>query len=141
MRYLAIDPGAKRTGLAIADDQTAIATPLEVIETGSETERLRRIQQAITREQPDALVLGLPMNMDDTEGPAAKLSRAFAKQLEEATGLTVHLTDERLTSDAADAQMAQSGLTHKQKKQRRDALAAAVLLQNFLSNPGQTESH
>ncbi|QDU72675.1 Holliday junction resolvase RuvX [Mucisphaera calidilacus] len=132
-RYLAIDPGGKRTGLALGDDLTKLASPLDVIQTASPTERLRQIRDAIEREQPDELVLGLPLNMDGSEGPAAKAARLFADELREATQLEVHLADERLTSDVADQQMARTGLTHKQKKQLRDALAAATLLQDFLN--------
>lgn len=133
MRYLAIDPGGKRTGLALGDDVSRLASPLEVIETGSPVERMRRIRKVVDQEQPDALVLGLPLNMDGTEGPAAKGARAFAEELRSETGLEVHLADERLTSAKADEQMARTGLTHKQKKQLRDALAAAALLQDFLT--------
>ncbi|MEQ9461068.1 MAG: Holliday junction resolvase RuvX [Phycisphaeraceae bacterium] len=133
MRYLAIDPGARRTGLAVGDDETGIASPLEVIDTASEVERMRRVHSAIASEEPDALVLGLPFNMDGSEGPAAKRARAYAEVLSKATGLHVHLADERLTSAVADEQMARTGLTHKQKKQLRDALAAAALLRSFLA--------
>ena len=73
MRYLAIDLGARRTGLATGDDETGIVSPGAVITTASATERLRQIGVAVRDEQPDALVLGLPLNMDGTAGPAAKL--------------------------------------------------------------------
>jgi putative Holliday junction resolvase len=70
--------------------------------------------------------------MDGSEGPRARACREFARQLADRTGRTVHLVDERLTTAAADWSMSQSGLTHKQKKARRDAIAAAALLQGFL---------
>lgn len=133
MRYLAIDAGDKRTGLAVGDDVTGIATPLEVIVTASPVERLRLIRLAIEDQGPSALVLGLPLNMDGTEGPAAKKTRAFGKQLAVVTKLPVHYADERLSSVAADAQMARTGLTHKGKKERRDALAAAAILRQWLA--------
>jgi len=82
---------------------------------------------------PGELVIGLPINMDGTEGPGAKQAREFAARIERATGRTVHLFDERLTSADADWTMARSGLTHKQKKRRRDALAAAAMLQSFFA--------
>ncbi len=131
MRYLAIDLGAKRTGLATGDDESRIASPLTTIDTAADQERWRQLTKIIEVEQPDALVLGLPLNMDDTEGPAAQAARAFAEQLAQRFNLPVHLQDERLTSAAADAQMARTGLTHAQKKQRRDALAAAAILRAF----------
>jgi putative Holliday junction resolvase len=132
MRYLAIDPGDKRTGLAVGDDETNIVTPIGAIVHGSDNERLALLRKAVEQQQPDALVVGLPLNMDDTEGPAARKARALGDQLRDVFDLPVHLVDERLTSYQADQQMSQSGLTHAQKKARRDALAAAAILRDFL---------
>ena len=134
MRYLCIDLGDKRTGVAAGDDVTGIATPIEVVNTANPGERLRQLVSLIEREGPDALVVGLPLNMDDSEGPSAKKVRAFIQELAAATKLTVHAHDERLTSVEADEQMAMSGLTHKQKKARRDALAAAAILRGFFES-------
>ncbi len=131
MRYLAIDLGDKRTGVAIGDDQTGIVTPHDVVNTASADERLVQLKRLINEEGPDVLVVGLPLNMDGTAGPQADKCKAFAQQLGEATSIPVHLHDERLTSAEADEHMAMSGLTHKQKKARRDALAAAVILRSF----------
>ena len=133
MRYLAIDLGARRTGLATGDDETGIVSPGAVITTTSATERLRQIGVAVRNEQPDALVLGLPLNMDGTAGPAAKLNQELAATLREQFNLEVHLVDERLTSADANEQMARTGLTRGQKKARRDALAAANILRRFLN--------
>jgi putative Holliday junction resolvase len=132
MRYLAIDLGEKRTGLAIGDDVTGIASPLDVIRTSSAEQRLVEIAHAVDEQGPGALVVGAPLNMDGTKGPAAEKAQVFADELGERFGLPVYLYDERLTSVAADDQMAQTGLTHGQKKARRDALAAAVILDGFL---------
>ena len=142
MRYICIDLGDKRTGLAVGDAVTRLATPLSVLEV-SITERdgealLDAITRAINEQvSPHAkcdLVVGLPLNMDGTEGPRSKLVRSFAARL--GAGLlparTMHFQDERLTSAAADWQMARSGMTRKQKKQHRDALAAAAILSDFL---------
>lgn len=131
MRYLAIDCGQRRTGLAVGDDETRIATPLRVVEASSPALRLALIARAAADEQADALVLGLPLNMDGSEGRPAREARAMARQLERATGLRVMLVDERLSSHEADARLAGRGLTHGAKKQRRDAIAAAVILQTY----------
>ena len=133
MRYLAIDLGEKRTGLAVGDDGTGIASPVGVINTSGEDERLRQLGLAIEEQGPDALVVGSPINMDGSESPGVTRARAVAKELTERFGLPVHLFDERLTSEDADEQMAQTGLTRGQKKARRDALAAAAILRNFLA--------
>jgi len=137
MRYLAIDLGDKRTGVAGGDDGTGIATPLEVINTANPAERMRQLVAMIEREGPDALVVGLPLNMDGSEGPSARKVRAFIEELSAKTSIPVHAHDERLTSVEADEQMAMSGLTHKQKKARRDAMAAAAILRGYFEGLSQ----
>lgn len=138
MRYLSIDLGDKRTGLAVGDDETCIVSPLEVIQAPIDPPNLLidRIKKAIDEQGADAIVLGLPLNMDGTEGPRAKITRAVGEVLREQLGLPIHYEDERLTSAAADWSMAGSGLTHAQKKNRRDAMAAAVILNTFLVSRG-----
>lgn len=137
MRYLAIDLGERRTGLATGDDETGFATPYDVITTGSDAQRLAELVKVIGREEPDAVVVGLPLNMDGTEGPGAKRARALGAAIAQRCGVTVHFADERLSSAAADDQMARTGLTHGQKKARRDALAAAAILRGFLAMRGK----
>lgn len=133
MRYLAIDLGDKRTGLAVGDDVTRQAGPVDVIHTSDPGELLRSIRRAIEDQGPDALVVGVPYNIDGTAGPAAKKCLALIALLQQSTGLPVHPMDERLTTFQADDMLKQSGLTHKQKKERRDALAAAAILSDFLA--------
>ncbi len=132
MRYLCIDPGDKRTGFALGDNITRIATPLDVITTSSDEQRLASILRVIEENDPGELVLGLPLNMDGSEGPQAIKMRTLAKQIADRSGLEVHLFDERLTSYAAEAQLSELDLTRGGKKQRRDALAAAIILRDFL---------
>lgn len=134
-RYLAIDPGEKRTGLAVGDDLLKIASPVDVIHATGPEPLLRALAEAIDTHNPDELVIGIPLNMDGSPGPAAEKARALAQLLRQHTGLAVHEVDERLSSFAADQWMNQSGLTHKQKKARRDALAAAAILNDFLQGP------
>lgn len=133
MRYLAIDLGEKRTGLAVGGDQTGIVTPLDVIETTNLNERIRRISLAVADQGVNELVLGLPLNMDGSEGDAAKSVRGLKGFLEQRFGIPVHLMDERLSSADADDKMSRSGLTRGKKKTRRDALAAAAILRDFLA--------
>lgn len=142
MRYLAIDLGDKRTGLALGDSETRLATPVEVLHIPVTEREGQALLDALTRaigehlgeRSAGELVIGLPFNMDGSEGSRAKVVRAFASRLATATKRTVHFQDERLTSADADWQMAQSGLTHKQKKERRDAIAAAAILRDFLES-------
>jgi len=132
MRYLAIDPGGKRTGFAVGDDITRIATPIAVVEAATDEARLAAILRAVEENEPGELVLGLPLNMDGSESPGTKQARALAATLTQRTGLAVHLVDERLTSYAAESQLSDLDLTRGGKKQRRDAIAAALILRDFL---------
>jgi len=130
MRYLAIDYGNKRTGLAICDHSETIASPLAVIV--SRKELLNRIIDIVKTENVDAIVLGLPLNMDDSAGPQAKLVRKFADQLKKHLDLPIHFQDERLSTFGAEQKLADFDFTRKKKKQRLDAIAAADILQTFL---------
>lgn len=132
MRYLSIDLGGKRTGLAIGSDVLGVATPLSVVEGQDDDARLHGIAEAIDEHAPDALVLGLPLNMDDSEGDAAQNTRRFARLLAERFGLQVHLVDERLSSFEADAST--KGQTGKQRRKApaQDAVAAKLILERFL---------
>lgn len=146
-RLIAIDLGDKRTGLALADTITRIASPAGLLEIPIAERDGEKLLGAIVSaiddlvgSSPADLVVGLPINMDGSEGPRAKLVRAFADRIAERTKRTVHFQDERQSSMAANDRMAQTGLTHKQKKARRDAIAAVVILQRFLDAPADDPS-
>jgi putative holliday junction resolvase len=139
VRYLCIDLGDKRTGLALGDAQTRLVSPIGVIEVSIAIHAgealLTALAKAIDEQlgtSPGELVVGLPINMDDSEGQRAKLVRAFGARIGAKVSRVVHFQDERLTSAAADWSMARSGMTRGEKKQRRDALAAAAILNDFL---------
>ena len=132
MRYLAIDLGAKRTGLAVGGDATGIVTPVGVITAAGDGELMREIARAIAEHGVDELVMGLPLNMDGTEGGPAERVRALKGFIEQRHGIPVNLQDERLTTFEADEQMVGRGLTRGKKKNLRDALAAAAILRDFL---------
>ena len=134
MRYLAIDIGERRTGFALGDSELGLVQPLEVIEHAHAADMHGAIDRVIAEHQPDEVVIGLPINMDDTEGPAAKKMRDTAATISQRIGLPVRLFDERLTSFEADARMAQSGRTHAEKKRVRDAIAAATLLEDYFAS-------
>ena len=134
-RFLGVDLGDRRTGLALGDDATGLGAPIGRIDVPASRrdELVGAVADAAREQEADAIVVGLPVNMDGTEGPRARLSRDFAAALGARSGLEVHLHDERLTSAEADWAMAGGGLTHKQKKARRDAIAAAAMLRDFLA--------
>jgi putative Holliday junction resolvase len=130
MRYLAIDYGTKHTGLAICDPAETIASPLAVIH--GQKELLEKIAEIVKREGVEAIVLGLPLNMDDSQGAQAKLVFKFAEQLKARLDIPIHFQDERLSSFAAEGKLVSSEFTRKKKRQRLDAIAAAEILQAFL---------
>ncbi len=131
MRYLAIDHGQKRTGLAVSDASETLVSPHSVIATTSSQELLRQILLVLNSEEIDAIVVGLPMNMDGTEGPRAKQVRQFVSMLQQQTEKCVDLHDERLSSFEADHLAGDLELTRKKKKKRLDAIAAAAILRSF----------
>ena len=130
MRYLAIDYGEKRTGLAICDAGETIAAPLAVIQT--QREPLKKIADIVRMENVKAIVLGLPLNMDDSEGPQTKLVLKFAEQLKQHLDIPIHFQDERLSSFSAEEKLAPADFTRDKKRKRLDAVAAAVILEAFL---------
>ena len=137
MRYLAVDLGDRRTGLAAGDDVLRIVQPVEVLQVPRGPALMDALAKAVDRHGPDALVVGLPINMDGTEGAAAKAVREFGAALAARTRLQVHFADERLTSFEADERMARTGRTHREKRELRDALAACAILEGFLKSvPG-----
>ena len=137
MRYLAIDYGLKRVGLAICDAGETIVSPLQLLKVDpSRPQRLiEQIERIVTEHQVEAVVVGLPLNMDDSEGQQAQLTRRFVKRLCETVNKPVHFQDERLSSEAADGMLAESGLSKKKRKEKRDMLAACEILNDFLNQP------
>jgi putative Holliday junction resolvase len=136
MRYLAVDLGAKRTGLAAGDDVVGLVQPVEVLMVPRGPALLDALARAVERHGPDELVVGLPLNMDGTEGGATADVRAFGAALAGRVELPVHFHDERLSSFEADQRMARSGRTHREKKELRDALAACAILESWLAERG-----
>ena len=137
MRTLAIDLGTRRVGLALSDEGARFATPLDVLEVSSPDQAVPAILTVIQKESIQRIVLGLPLNMDDTQGPAARATLRWGHRLATESKLPVIYVDERLSSFAAEQTLierkrAGEKLTRKSKRQRLDALAAASFLQAFL---------
>ena len=137
MRTLAIDLGTRRVGLALSDEGGRFATPLEVLTVSAPEQALAQILPLIKKEAVRQIVLGLPLNMDDTLGPAARSTLAWGRQLATQSNTPVLFVDERLSSFAAeqtllDRKKAGEKLTRQKKKQQLDAVAAASFLQQYL---------
>ncbi len=135
-KWLGVDYGTQRIGVAVGDTRNAIAGPLTMVPATSDKEVFATLAKIADEQGAEGIVVGWPLNMDDTEGPQGKLTREFASRLAKSTGLDVRMWDERLTSFAAD-QMLAGLFTRKKKKQRQDAIAAATILQDFFAADGQ----
>ena len=130
---LGIDLGGKRTGLAFAETLSGLVMPIEVLHASEGPELDSALDNAIREHGPHRLVVGLPLNMDGTEGPAAQKSRAMGENLQQRHGLPVEYQDERLTSFAAEADLAERKLNRRAKKNVADAHAAAEILRDWLA--------
>ena len=130
MRYLAIDYGLKRTGLALCDARETIASPMTVI-TG-QGGIIDKIVHVIGHEDIDAVIMGLPLNMDGTESSQTRRVRDFAEKVTCKIEVPLYFQDERLRSFDAEQKLAGLGITRKKKKKHLDAVAAASILQAFL---------
>ena len=135
-RIMAIDFGDKRTGLAIADTDTRLATPFALLENLTETQLVAAIKRIVEQEQIDILICGLPLNMDGTAGPRVRLTQKLIALLETATGKRIISVDERLSTFAAESRIA-GQYTRLQKRRRIDAIAAAQILTDYLAASGQ----
>ena len=134
-RYMAIDHGTKRIGLAVGDTETNLAAPVLGVPGSGDCEADARAVMSAAREYgADEFVVGLPLNMDDSEGPQAKIVRAFGRALERLAGLPVHYQDERLSSEVAQEKLIPADLTCKKRKARLDGIAAQAILQDFLES-------
>lgn len=134
-RVLGVDYGVKRIGIAVSDFGGSIASPERVIEGRASVKADAEAVVGVAAElEAEEVVVGLPLNMDGGDSEQTKLTRAFAAALRERISRPVHLWDERLSSHAADAMLAQRGLTRKKRKARHDATAAAVILKGFLES-------
>jgi len=131
MRYLALDLGDRRIGVALSDATGMIARPLEVFRHRSRDQDFAHIRDLIEQHDVEALVVGFPLNMNGTEGPQASWVRDYVAALSKALPVPILLWDERLSTEEAHAIIRQSG---RPKPEHVDAIAAAVILQGYLDS-------
>ena len=137
-RILGIDYGSRRIGIAIADLETQIATPLTMIDGRNDVTRdASAISKLAHREQAASIVVGLPLNMDGSDSQQTEVTRRFADELIRLSGVTVHLHDERLSSFAAQELLDAGGIKSNKQEGRLDAVAAQRILQSFLDQQSQ----
>ena len=133
IRALGLDPGSRRIGVAVSDLSGTIASPLVVISRSRSKEHdLHEIADLAREEEAEVIVVGLPLNMDGTSGPAARAATGFARALATLVDVPVELHDERRTTVTADESMMAAGLDALQRRQRVDKVAAAIMLQSWL---------
>ena len=137
MRILALDHGTKRIGVAVSDETKTIAQPLEYIPAEPFGDFLERLKKILAEKEVDFILIGMPRNMDGSYGPAAQKVEVFVGVLKTAITIPIKLWDERLTSTMANRVMIQGNVRRDKRKQKVDAMAAAILLQSYL-DMGQT---
>jgi len=133
-RILGIDFGSKRIGVALSDPTGTICSPLGVIQNQGLEKSARELVRLAREREAAEFVVGLPLNMNGSEGPSARAARRLAEKLEQFSSLPVHLWDERLTSAAAERAMIQGDLSRGKRAKRIDKVAAQMILQSFLQN-------
>ena len=133
MRVMAIDYGDARTGVAVSDAGGLLTGYTTVVHARRPERAAEEIAKIVTERRAEELVMGFPRNMDGTEGPRAELYRAFARLVEEKTGMPVRLWDERRTTIEAHQILHASGKRMKAHKENVDAVAASLILEGYLT--------
>ena len=133
MRIMGIDYGDARTGIAISDLLCSIVGTATVIHSRNTEKTLSEVQRLVRENEVGEIAVGLPKNMDGTEGARAELCREFAELLKEATGLPVAMWDERRTTVEAHNILSQHNYHGKKRKNTVDAVAASLILEGYLA--------
>ncbi|MEM7214249.1 MAG: Holliday junction resolvase RuvX [Pseudomonadota bacterium] len=129
---MGLDLGTKTIGIAFSDIRLSIATARETLIRKKFTDDANRLIEQIKNEKVFAIVLGLPLNMDGSEGPRAQSTRAFAANLSKLIDLPICFQDERLSTYAAEQAMLEADISRKKRSKKIDAVAAAIILQGAL---------
>lgn len=131
-RILGLDYGEKRLGFALSDTGEMIALPLRVVECRRPEDALKETLNVCAETKAERLVVGLPLNMDGSKGPAAQKVLAFVEKIGAQLAIPVCTWDERLSTKAATAVLIEAGTSRRRRKDVVDKLAAQIMLQNFL---------
>ena len=132
MRTLALDLGDRRIGVAVSDETGTLASPVATLQRVGPKKDLLTVAALVREHDAQEVVVGLPLNMDGSEGPQAKKARAFMAGLERRVSVPVIARDERLTSVAADELLRERGVLRSQRKPLIDQVAAVLILQEYL---------
>ena len=141
MRFLAVDYGTKRVGLAVCDELEFGAYPLAtILRSRSLTHDLQEIARRAAKEEAEGIVVGLPLNADGSHGPSAEAAAAFARSLAKHTALPITLTDEFLTTADAEEELIAADVSRAKRRKVIDQMAAVHLLESFLRERKQQKS-
>ena len=133
MKIMAVDYGDSKTGLAVCDCTETLASPVGVVHEKSMAKAAEKVVYATREFEVSMVVIGLPVNMDGTEGPRAAKSRRFGGILQSVLDIPVEYWDERNTTKSANVLLSESGTFGKKRKEVEDAVAASVLLDSYLA--------
>jgi len=132
--FLGFDYGERHTGVAVGSTYSGLAEPLATLTTRGGQPDWQAIHRLIAEWRPDALVVGLPLNMDGSENRMSRAARAFGELLQARYNLAVHMVDERLSSRVATDTLLEAGVPLRRHKHRIDKHAAQTILQSFLND-------
>lgn len=133
-RKMGIDYGDKRIGIALTDALCIISSPFEVYQNIGEEDALNHLNDIIKKYDVDDIAMGLPLNMDGTEGDRALIHRDFGEKLKKLSGVKVNYVDERLTSAEAEDILIASGVRREKRKELIDKISAQIILQTYINN-------
>lgn len=133
-RKMGIDYGDVRIGIALSDELCIISSPFEVYKNKGIDDAIAHIDKIIKDYNVDEVAMGLPLNMDGTEGDRAKLHRMIGERISEFSGVQVHFVDERLTSAEAEELLISSGVRREKRKELIDKISAQIILQTYIDN-------
>ena len=133
-RKMGIDYGDVRIGIALTDALCIISSPFEVYKNKGEDDAINHIIELIKEYNVDGIAMGLPVNMDGTEGERALIHRAFGEKLEKQSGVKVTFVDERLTSAEAEEILISSRVRREKRKELIDKISAQIILQTYIDN-------
>jgi putative Holliday junction resolvase len=137
MRYLALDVGERRIGVALSDETATLATGLDTLVRVGPRKDAQAIAELVRLHQPAAVVVGLPLNMDGTAGAAAEKVRVFVEGLKRRVAVPIVERDERLTTVEAHEILRKSGVSWRERGALIDKVSAVVILQEFLDGRRQ----
>ena len=135
-RLLSLDLGEKRVGVAVSDESLIAVRPLPLLRRTSWKELVRAVRELVLSFDAKGLVIGLPLNLDGTEGSAAGDARRRARNFHQSLNLPVYLQDERLTTREAEQSLRAAGATAPEVRQRADSEAAVIILRDFIVQHG-----